>query len=125
VSARTEKIPYVLFHDRRGTWAILAPGAVEKHRFLSGTTVQTFKETTMKKIIASLATAAIALASASVFAQDAAPAAASAAAPAAASAVKHDKSKPHHALKQHGSAKGKAKAAAASEAGTNDKGATQ
>jgi hypothetical protein len=37
--------------------------------------------------------------------------------------MKKDHSKPKHALKQHGSAKGKAKAAAASAAGTNDAGA--
>ncbi|MBN3723496.1 hypothetical protein [Burkholderia sp. Ac-20379] len=71
----------------------------------------------MKKLLVSLAAATLAFGSASVFAQDAS-------APAAAPA-KHDKSKPKHTLKKHGSTKGKAKAAAASSAGTNDKGAQQ
>nr|WP_235212604.1 hypothetical protein [Burkholderia paludis] len=79
------------------------------------------KGRTMKKTLASIMTAAFALASVSAFAQTAAPAAdAPAAAPAPA---KKDHSKPKHQLKQHGSAKGKAKAAAASAAGTNDAGA--
>nr|WP_232482324.1 hypothetical protein [Burkholderia ubonensis] len=75
---------------------------------------------TMKKTLASIMTAAFALASVSAFAQASAPAAE---APAAASApMKKDHTKPKHQLKQHGSAKGKAKAAAASAAGTDDKG---
>lgn len=72
----------------------------------------------MKKTLASIMTAAFALASVSAFAQASAPAA-----PAAASApVKHDKSKPKHQLKMHGSKKGQAREAAASAACTNDKG---
>ncbi|WP_343050554.1 hypothetical protein [Burkholderia guangdongensis] len=61
------------------------------------------------------------MASVSVFAQASAPEA-SAAAPAP---MKADKSKPKHTLKTHGTKKGMAKAAAASAAGTNDKGAAQ
>jgi hypothetical protein len=64
----------------------------------------------MKKVIASLATAAFALVSVQAFAQ-----ASDATAPAAASATKH-----HKKLKTHGK---RAKvSAAASAAGTNDKG---
>ncbi|MEN2475657.1 MULTISPECIES: hypothetical protein [Burkholderia] len=80
------------------------------------------KGRTMKKTLASIMTAAIALASVSAFAQESASAPAGAMAPASAP-MKKDHSKPKHALKQHGSAKGKAKAAAASAAGTNDAGA--
>ncbi|HGL6720154.1 hypothetical protein NTJ56_01225 [Burkholderia contaminans] len=71
----------------------------------------------MKKTLATLITAAIALASVSAFAQDAA-SGSEMAAPA-----KKDHSKPKHQLKHHGSKKGQAKAAAASAAGTNDAGA--
>ncbi|WP_415859453.1 hypothetical protein [Burkholderia sp. BCC1977] len=80
------------------------------------------KGRTMKKTLASIMTAAFALASVSAFAQEAASAPAGAMAPASAP-MKKDHSKPKHQLKQHGSAKGKAKAAAASAAGTNDAGA--
>nr|WP_249185988.1 hypothetical protein [Burkholderia ambifaria] len=82
------------------------------------------KGRTMKKTLASIMTAAFALASVSAFAQETASAPVDGGAMAPASApMKKDHSKPKHALKQHGSAKGKAKAAAASAAGTNDAGA--
>ncbi|MDA0575425.1 hypothetical protein [Burkholderia gladioli] len=68
----------------------------------------------MNKLLVSLAAVTLAFASASVFAQDA-----------SAPAAKHDKSAPKHKLKKHGSTKGNAKSAAASAAGTNDKGAQQ
>jgi hypothetical protein len=64
----------------------------------------------MKKVIISLATVALALGSVQVFAQ-----ASDAAAPAAASTTKH-----HKKLKTHGKRAGVS--AAASAAGTNDKG---
>ncbi|EMN1929456.1 hypothetical protein RVV18_003902 [Burkholderia ambifaria] len=76
----------------------------------------------MKKTLASIMTAALALASVSAFAQASQPVDGGAMAPASAP-MKKDHTKPKHALKQHGSAKGKAKAAAASAAGTNDAGA--
>ncbi|EAY67354.1 hypothetical protein BDAG_00025 [Burkholderia dolosa AU0158] len=78
------------------------------------------KGRTMKKTLASIMTAAFALASVSAFAQASAPAADTSAA--ASAPAKKDHSKPKHQLKRHGSKKGQAKAAAASAAGTNDAG---
>ncbi|MDR6501660.1 hypothetical protein J2785_004837 [Burkholderia ambifaria] len=76
----------------------------------------------MKKTLASIMTAAFALASVSAFAQETASAPVGDAMAPASAPMKKDHSKPKHQLKTHGSAKGKAKAAAASAAGTNDKG---